>query len=88
MSPLLLLFGGLVLVLPPDREPPALPNRPLTKVECEPLTRLTPDQLRQRLGQPRHISRQILKYRYLEQWTYEEPYRVLVEIDWHGATST
>jgi hypothetical protein len=43
---------------------------------------LTAAQVRDLLGQPKHVSRQILYARYLEQWTYDEPFGVRIEFDW------
>jgi len=68
-------------LVPAELEPMPLPQRPLTRDECQPLERLSLDQLRDRLGPPPRVSRQILYHRYLEQWTYEQPWRIRVEID-------
>jgi hypothetical protein len=76
-----LILFALAPVDPPEAEMPPLPDRPLTVDECQPLARLTADQLRQRLGPPPHVSRQILYHRYVEQWTYERPWMIRVEID-------
>ncbi len=78
----LLLLASLAAAQPPDPDPAPLPRRPLTRVDCEPLARLTPDQLRERLGPPPHVSRQLLYHRYIEQWTYDQPWRIKVEIDY------
>ena len=43
----------------------------------------TATQVRDLLGQPRHIARQILYARYLEQWTYDDPISVRIEFGWH-----
>ena len=43
---------------------------------------LTAAQVRDLLGPPRHIARQILYARYLEQWTYDDPIGVRIEFDW------
>ncbi len=74
----------LALVQPADPGPAPLPRKPLTVAECQPLQRLTLDQVRDRLGPPHHVSRQILRHRYLEQWTYEHPWRIRVEFDYRG----
>jgi hypothetical protein len=42
---------------------------------------LSASEVRDLLGPPRRISRQILYRRYLEQWTYDEPSFVLIEFD-------
>jgi hypothetical protein len=34
---------------------------------------LTPEQVRERVGPPRRVARQILSHRYLEQWVYDAP---------------
>jgi hypothetical protein len=57
------------------------PDRPLTPERCHQLSRWTPEEVRKLLGPPRHISRQLLYHRYLEQWLYEQPYQVRVEVD-------
>jgi len=75
-------LASLALVPSADPEPAPLPSHPLTRDECQLLERLSLDQLRDRLGRPPHVSRQILYHRYLEQWTYEEPWRIRVEIDY------
>jgi len=87
--PVLLLTGALWLLagrlLPqaPDDEParPLVPPGPLTREQCDKLARLTPEEVEKRLGRQRRVSRQILYHRYLEQWLYEHPYQVRVEID-------
>jgi hypothetical protein len=38
--------------------------------------------LRILLGKPKHVARQILYGRYLEQWTYDDPVPVRIEFDW------
>jgi hypothetical protein len=56
---------------------------------------LTPEQVRQRVGEPRRIARQILYHRYLEQWFYDTPVPVRLTftcprgqppqlLSWHG----
>ncbi len=65
-----------------NKEEPGLPQRPLTREDCDKLARLTPEQLRRQLGPPLHVNRQILSHRYLEQWLYEQPYLVRVEVDY------
>ena len=44
-------------------------GRLLTKLERG----MTPQQVRDAIGPPRRISRQILYHRYLEQWYYDSP---------------
>jgi hypothetical protein len=58
------------------------PPKALTRDDCEKLARLSADQIRAQLGPPRHINRQILYHRYVEQWIYDEPYFVRFEIDY------
>src|SRR5260370_40914355 len=78
---------GSVLALaepPAEDRPRAIPPHALTREECDLLFQQhqqNPDLLRQKLGQPRHICRQILSHRYLEQWLYEDPSQVRVEVD-------
>ena len=43
---------------------------------------MTAAQVRDLVGQPRHVARQILYARYLEQWTYDDPIGVRIEFDW------
>ncbi len=42
---------------------------------------LTQAQVRQFLGPPNHVARQILYRRYLEQWVYDGPNPVRIEFD-------
>ncbi len=42
---------------------------------------MTTDQVRQVLGQPRRIGRQILYQRYIEQWVYDTPLPFRLEFD-------
>jgi hypothetical protein len=42
---------------------------------------MTTDQARQRLGQPNRVSRQILDRRYREQWFYDKPAGLWIEVD-------
>src|SRR4051812_29679791 len=70
-----LLFGFAVLTLSlchlfaqGDRDDRRLPPRPLTRQECDKLAGLPLEEVRQQLGPPRTINRQILNHRYLEQW--------------------
>ncbi len=42
---------------------------------------MTSEQVRKRLGAPKHIARQILYHRYLEQWIYEAPRAVRLTFD-------
>jgi hypothetical protein len=77
-----LVLLALSLVQQADQGQPPLPNHPLTLADCQPLARSTPDQLRDRLGLAPHISRQVLYHRVVEQWTYDNPWMVRVEIDY------
>jgi hypothetical protein len=45
------------------------PERNFAKLEHG----MTPDQVRDCVGSPKRISRQILYHRYLEQWIYDSP---------------
>jgi hypothetical protein len=42
---------------------------------------MTPEQVREALGTPRRIGRQILYQRYLEQWVYDSPRPLRLEFD-------
>jgi hypothetical protein len=60
------------------REPAPQPgNDPVAQVQPG----QSAEQVRQILGPPRSISRQILAYRTLEQWTYEQPRPLCLEFD-------
>jgi hypothetical protein len=39
-------------------------------------------EVRHLLGVPKHVSRQILDGRYVEQWTYDGPTSIRLEFDW------
>lgn len=43
---------------------------------------MTAAQVRDLVGKPRSIARQILYARYVEQWTYDDPFSVRIEFDW------
>jgi hypothetical protein len=43
---------------------------------------MTAAQVQDLLGPPKHVARQILYARYLEQWTYDDPVGVRIEFDW------
>jgi hypothetical protein len=42
---------------------------------------LTADEVRQILGPPKRVARQILYMRYREMWTYEVPFDLLIDFD-------
>lgn len=42
---------------------------------------MTPDEVRQRLGPPKRIARQILYHRYREQWIYDPPHPARLQFD-------
>jgi len=42
---------------------------------------LSPDQVRDLLGPPQRVARQILYQRYLEQWVYDAPFDLRVEFE-------
>ncbi len=42
---------------------------------------MTPGEVRGILGPPRHVARQVLYQRYLEQWVYDTPNAVRLEFD-------
>jgi hypothetical protein len=68
-------------VIPAAAQDNARRDGPFTQEECAELARLTPDQLAQRLGPPTRKARQFLYQRCLEQWTYEHPQPLRVEIE-------
>jgi hypothetical protein len=79
---LLGLTGGILRSDPPaEQGPNRVEDRAFTLEDCDQLVRLTPEQIRQRLGFPDSRGRQILYSRYLEQWVYERRYMIRVEID-------
>ncbi len=42
---------------------------------------MTPEQVRRQLGDPPHVARQILYFRYREQWTYDAPHPIRLTFD-------
>jgi hypothetical protein len=70
----LLLGLGLGLAAPKDGGDGA---EPFAKLERG----MTPDQVRERVGPPRRTSRQILSYRYVEQWIYGPPSSARLQFD-------
>jgi hypothetical protein len=42
---------------------------------------MTPELVRQRVGNPKHIARQIFYHRYREQWIYDAPISVRLTFD-------
>jgi len=42
---------------------------------------MTPEQVRERVGEPRRIARQILYHRHLEQWIYDSPFPARIQFD-------
>lgn len=69
---LVLLLLGVLFVQ--DRNDPI---RSLAKLERG----MTPERVRQLLGAPKHIARQLLYHRYREQWTYEAPMPIRLTFD-------
>jgi hypothetical protein len=67
-------------------EPEGPRGQPPAEVKKVDLTRLKPGltatEVRELLGQPKRVSRQILSGRYLEQWTFDPPNAVRIEFDW------
>jgi hypothetical protein len=46
------------------------------------LVGLSPPDVQKKLGRPpKHVARQILYHRYLEQWVYDSPYFIRIEIE-------
>ena len=77
--------GSARAVSPPDF-PPLDPDRPLPQAEHDQRLAavepgLTPDQVRRLIGEPRHVCREILDHRYLEQWIYDARFPVRLEFD-------
>lgn len=58
------------------------PMEPPTPRQIEDLARLAPEEIRAQLGPPTRRARQILYQRYLEQWVYEAPVGLRIEIEW------
>ncbi len=42
---------------------------------------MSPEQVRQRVGAPKRVARQILYHRYLEQWIYDPPHAARLQFD-------
>lgn len=42
---------------------------------------MTPEQVHQLVGSPKHIARQILYHRYREEWVYDTPVTVRITFD-------
>jgi hypothetical protein len=74
----------------PRPAPTVEPEAPVgKKAEVDPkalLARLrkcrTPAEVEDLLGKPKHVARQILFSRYIEQWTYGDPFPVWIDFDW------
>ena len=82
----LLVGVGLAVGAPLPDFPPLPIDQPLR--EADRIQRLaavepgrSPDQVRQLIGAPQSVSRQILYHRCLEQWLYDAPFSVRLEFD-------
>ena len=42
---------------------------------------MTPEQVREQVGAPKRVARQILYHRYLEQWVYDHPVSARIQFD-------
>ncbi len=42
---------------------------------------MTPEEVRQKVGAPERVARQILYHRYLEQWIYDQPVPARIQFD-------
>jgi hypothetical protein len=88
LAPLFLLVGSCLAVSTLSAaEPPPMgkddPSEDHGKIDLAKLRQGLPAaEVRRLLGPPKHVSRQILYGRYLEQWTYDSPNSVRVEFDW------
>jgi hypothetical protein len=60
---------------------PVLPGAPAAQLLKD--ENFTAAELRQLLGPPQRIARQILYRRYLEQWSYDDPLLLHIEWDCH-----
>jgi hypothetical protein len=79
-----LLFASLCLLLGPLHFPPViLGHQPFDRRNTIEKVRpgMAADAVRQLLGQPNRIARQILYRRFLEQWIYDEPAGLWIEWD-------
>jgi hypothetical protein len=72
---------------PPTDLPPYDPDKPLPDAERERRINaveigLSPNQVRLLIGAPRHVSRQVLYHRCLEQWIYDSTFPVRLEFEY------
>ncbi len=75
------LLALLVTVSSPAAEPKVRTEEDWTRAVEHLLPGMTPDQVRQVLGPPRRIGRQVLYQRYIEQWVYDTPRPLRLEFD-------
>jgi len=83
----LLVLAALLLLIPFDSDAAGIgqaddedreePVRDFAKLERG----MTPEQVRQRVGAPNRVARQILYHRYREQWIYDAPLPVRLTFD-------
>jgi hypothetical protein len=86
LAVLLLSLAGPLFALPRDEPPPEAPPT-LTEDQrtklMDSLKKATFEEAQVLLLRrpPQHASRQVLYHRYLEQWVYDHPYFIRIEID-------
>jgi hypothetical protein len=82
----LILTAALVPAEASSDLPPLDPAKPISESErAQRLAELQPgmpiDQIQHLIGAPRSTCRQILYHRYLEQWLYDSPFSIRLEVD-------
>jgi hypothetical protein len=78
------LFGQIPKAPETNPAPTAVPGN--SAAERERILRelqpgISEDRVRELLGRPNHLARQVLHLRYLEQWVYDSPFPVRLEIE-------
>src|SRR4051794_15825507 len=78
----LILLLLLNLNAPPAEDPP---REPIDRVQNQKQLRIgmTPAEVRTLLGPPPRVARQLLYRHYLEQWSYDDPAGLWLELDCH-----
>jgi hypothetical protein len=81
-----LFLAGLLLICPRAAGEPRPPERHSAEADVQARAKqlregMTAEGVRDLLGPPKRVARQILYARYVEQWTYDDP-PVRIEFDW------
>jgi hypothetical protein len=85
LAVLLLCLAGPLFALPRE-EPSSGLRKTLTEDQRQKLLleleKTAPEDAQKLLGgKPQHVSRQVLYHRYLEQWIYDHPFFLRIEVD-------